>query len=120
MTDIEKKARTKAYNLKYAKKYAKYRASAHGHAVGLNCRLKRQYGITLDEYRAMHDSQNGVCYICSNVQDNNRLLCVDHDHATGRVRKLLCTKCNVLVGLLENLPGGVEKVVAYLETHKDK
>ncbi len=71
--------------------------------------LKRKYRITFEQYREMLEAQNGVCAICSSPETalNARSpigkpqpLSVDHDHATGAVRGLLCGKCNAGIGLL--------------------
>ena len=61
----------------------------------------KKYGLTLEQYEAMHNAQNGVCAICGKPNQNNRILCVDHDHKTGKVRKLLCTSCNSKLGIYE-------------------
>ena len=54
--------------------------------------LKKTYGITLEEYDRLFALQSGVCAICQ--QSSSKTLHVDHDHATGRVRGLLCYTCN--------------------------
>lgn len=58
--------------------------------------LKYKYGITLEEYERMLAAQGGRCWICQGV-DSVRLS-VDHCHATGDVRALLCGNCNRLIG----------------------
>lgn len=63
--------------------------SAQGHAD----RIKRVYGLTIDAYQVLLDYQGGACYICRAVPKSKRLA-VDHDHATGLVRGLLCRRCN--------------------------
>ena len=61
--------------------------------------LKRIYGISLEEHTKMFDEQNGVCYLCHKPGDGRwKKLCVDHDHKTGKVRKLLCRSCNTALG----------------------
>jgi hypothetical protein len=70
--------------------------------------LKQKYGLTLVEYDAFLVRQNGVCALCYSV--DKRALSVDHDHKTGRVRALLCHKCNVLVGCLESRPRNLDIV----------
>ena len=56
------------------------------------CHLKSTYGITLEEYDRLFALQSGVCAICQ--QSSSKALHVDHDHATGMVRGLLCPRCN--------------------------
>jgi hypothetical protein len=58
----------------------------------------RKYGLTIDEFRAMHEAQSGRCAICDESIDINADwrkrggVHVDHDHVTGRVRGLLCCR----------------------------
>lgn len=57
--------------------------------------LKRLYGITLDQYNEMLENQHGCCAICDRHRDEfDRHFSVDHNHATGEIRGLLCTYCN--------------------------
>lgn len=60
----------------------------------------RLYGITVDDYDAMLDRQNGRCAICrtDKVGGNATRWHIDHDHTTGTVRGLLCMKCNLGLG----------------------
>lgn len=55
--------------------------------------LRIAYGITIDDYEAMLQSQQGVCAICGRPPQTRRLH-VDHDHVTLRIRGLLCDSCN--------------------------
>ena len=64
---------------------------------------KAKYGISLDDYKALFESQGGKCAICRKPQ-GKRSLGVDHDHATGRVRGLLCDKCNLGLGYFDDEP----------------
>lgn len=59
-------------------------------------RIARRYGLTLEQYQEMLEAAQGVCPICK----QERKLVVDHDHKTGRVRGLLCQRCNLGIGLL--------------------
>lgn len=71
--------------------------------------LKQNYGITPTQYQAFYKDQNGVCAICLKPETSKRgWLHVDHHHLTGKVRGLLCGKCNSGIGLL----GEDEKVLA--------
>lgn len=53
----------------------------------------KQLGVSDDEYARLLAAQGGHCALCLNVPKTRRLH-VDHDHATGRVRGLLCYRCN--------------------------
>lgn len=57
-------------------------------------RLRRQYGITSDDYDAILKYQGGTCWICNRKPAEGKHLNVDHDHKTGLVRGLLCWSCN--------------------------
>ena len=58
-------------------------------------------------------AQRGLCAICQAPPDGQwKVLCVDHDHETGKVRGLLCVTCNTMLGRLENR---MESVMNYLE-----
>jgi hypothetical protein len=76
-------------------------------------RLKKKYGLTVEAYEAMEAAQGGKCFLCGN-EHKRRKLNVDHCHTTGRVRGLLCDKCNLAIGLLEDNPMLAEKFKEYL------
>lgn len=87
-------------------------------------KLKYMYGMSYTEYSAMLKSQNGVCDICKGKETvtNNKSgklqkLCVDHDHATGKVRALLCTACNKGLGLFLDDPARVLAAYEYIVKH---
>ena len=59
--------------------------------------LKREYGITLEDYNVMFNEQQGKCKVCFKHQDTlNYPLNVDHCHTTGKIRGLLCRNCSLL------------------------
>ena len=65
--------------------------------------LMHEYGLTLEQWQQMFDEQSGCCLLCGKHQSElKRILQVDHDHITGKVRGLLCSPCNVQLGWLEN------------------
>ena len=77
--------------------------------------LQRLYGITLEDYNVLFERQQGCCAICEKHQvEFKTILNVDHCHTTGKVRALLCTKCNVGLGIYENWK---DKFKEYLEWH---
>jgi hypothetical protein len=63
----------------------------------------RSYGITVEDYEQMLESQGGGCYICG-ASPSVRALDIDHDHRTGKVRGLLCSNHNRALGLLGDDP----------------
>jgi hypothetical protein len=73
--------------------------------------LKRKYGLTTDEYEGLLASQGGRCAICGNPDADN----VDHDHETGKVRGILCFKCNVAIGLVDEDSDRARRAAEYLE-----
>jgi hypothetical protein len=79
--------------------------------------LKKKYGLTLSDYKRMHEAQGGACAICRRQRpaENRRHLHVDHCHKTGKVRGLLCSRCNLLLGVLEAAGGWVARAHAYLK-----
>ena len=79
-------------------------------------RLRNNYGITNEDYELMLSQQNNSCAICGKHKDSFKIaLAVDHDHATGNVRGLLCSKCNVGLGHFNDEVGLLEKAILYLK-----
>jgi hypothetical protein len=66
--------------------------------------LRKKYKINLDEYQIMVKNQNNCCAICDKNGNDNLRACleVDHNHKTGKVRALLCSRCNTQLGVYEN------------------
>jgi NAD-dependent dihydropyrimidine dehydrogenase PreA subunit len=77
---------------------------------------ERGYEISNDEYHQMLEDQEGACGIC-NEEPEGRGLHIDHDHTTGKVRALLCHRCNTALGLLRESPSLLRTAADYLEEH---
>lgn len=75
--------------------------------------LKIKFGITPEEYSILKEKSGGVCAICN----QNKELCLDHDHITGKIRSMLCSHCNMAVGLFEENPQYLLNAVDYLNHH---
>lgn len=83
--------------------------------------LKRNYGIYIDEYNEMLVSQNFSCLICQkHISNFKNGLSVDHDHISGKIRGLLCFKCNSALGLLFDNRESLIRAIEYLDEHKQK
>jgi hypothetical protein len=78
-------------------------------------KLGRLYGITMEQYDAMLAAQNGGCACRGSVQNGDKPLFVDHDHATGTIRGILCHDCNAGIGELGDTIEGLRRALAYLE-----
>lgn len=76
--------------------------------------LRRQFGITLGQYRDLEAQQGGGCAICGEKCKSGRDLAVDHDHATGAIRGLLCMNCNRAIGWFQEDPELMEKAAQYV------
>ena len=75
---------------------------------------RNAYGLTEDDIDRMYADQEGRCGICG-VIESDRRHAIDHDHATGVVRGLLCRKCNMAIGLFGDSPDTLRSALAYME-----
>jgi hypothetical protein len=100
------KARCHAYYEAHKEEInARSRAYYHAHKQDIQPllrrgQLKRLYGISPADYDALLAAQGGVCAICG--KRSKKTLCVDHCHATGTIRGLLCGKCNTGFGCYDD------------------
>lgn len=82
-------------------------------------RLKILYGITPEQYDEIFRRQAGSCAICRQKQEDlNVRLGVDHDHKTGRIRGLLCGRCDLSIGKFEDNVELLEAAMVYLKFWK--
>lgn len=81
--------------------------------------LRRKFGITIEDYAAMLEAQGGGCAICGRPEPEGGSLHVDHDHVTGRVRGLLCFRCNGALGNLDEDVDRLADAMAYLDRAAD-
>jgi len=75
---------------------------------------RNKYGLSLDDYDRMFESQNEGCAICGGSNPNGKRLFVDHNHKTGAVRGLLCSNCNSALGMLKDSPELCRRAATYL------
>ena len=81
--------------------------------------LKKNYGLTVEQYNKMYADQNGLCGCCGASSGAfNRRLHVDHDHVSNQVRGLLCTRCNPGLGYFEDSIEKLEMAILYLKKFK--
>jgi hypothetical protein len=106
---------TKAHRDKLKEKMSKEEWSEFHREVN----LMQKFGLTLEDYDLMLEEQNGVCAICGEEETSIRLgktklLAVDHDHETGEVRGLLCARCNMAIGLLNEDIDILKSAIKYI------
>jgi hypothetical protein len=85
--------------------------------------LQKMYGLSLEDYDRLLAEQDGGCAVCgateSGTYRGNPFLHVDHDHATGEIRGLLCGKCNRMLGQAEDSVDRLMAAAAYLLSKTD-
>ena len=85
------------------KRTVAYYQTDKGKLVSRKAQLKVVYGITTKDWDEMYSRQRGCCAICEIHQSKlKRRLQVDHNHNTGKVRGLLCPRCNVKLVVIED------------------
>jgi len=116
-------AKNPDYNKEYQKEYRKKNPNAvnewrkDNRMSAREAHLKNKFGITHFEFEFLKEFQGGVCAICKTPTD--KTLHVDHDHATSKVRGLLCSNCNRGIGHLKENVVFLAEAIKYLENNKD-
>ncbi|KMT52396.1 hypothetical protein ACR52_27355 [Pseudomonas fildesensis] len=92
-------------------------STPEGKAWKRNEQLKSLYGITAEGFEALNEKQGGLCKICESPASTNRFgrLYIDHCHVSGKIRGLLCSKCNMAIGLLRDCPTRIASALTYLQ-----
>lgn len=88
-------------------------------------RRAQRFNITIDYYYEMIAKQKNKCAICGLEETRKKpdseeiqILCVDHDHKTGKVRELLCHACNIGLGKFKDSLELLKSAIDYLNKHK--
>lgn len=93
---------------RYKTYYQKYQKESRT----LRMRKANKYGLTLEQLDSMIESADGKCTICG--REPRETLVIDHCHAEGHVRGLLCEKCNAALGLLDDNIEYLKSAIEYL------
>jgi hypothetical protein len=125
------KAHAKAYTREwvaahpeYSRQYEQWRKEHHAerlHARG----IKKRYGMGIDDFLGLLESQEDCCLIClgrfdfSGYHKTDKSPVVDHDHTTGVVRGLICKKCNIALGCFKDSPAVIASALRYLRLRKE-
>ena len=103
-----------SYNAAERKRYAESPKKWERH-------LRSKYGISASDYASRLTSQGGVCAICKvDPEKIDQTLAVDHDHATGEVRGLLCAECNRMLGCAKDRPEVLVNGADYLRSTRKR
>lgn len=82
-----------------------------------------RFGLSEEDFEAMCELQEGLCAICERPDPRKRSdgtdypLCVDHCHKTGKIRALLCTRCNTAIGQFSEDVEILKRAIEYLNLH---
>ena len=83
---------------------------------------RSRFKITLEDYEVLWEKQEGKCKICKKEEvvthwksKERQILSIDHDHKTGKVRGLLCARCNHAIGNMEDNKEFLYNAISYLE-----
>lgn len=106
MTEEERAAKLAYQKAQYQEKSWRWRRD----------RMLKKYGMSMQDYEDMVRAQGNRCAICGSEPDegDKGVLHVDHCHASGRVRGLLCTSCNNGLGRFGDDPARLARAITYL------
>ena len=110
----EDKEYFKQYRAKNKKRMILYRIDHKEEGKKYN--LKRKYNITEKQWDELYNKQNGCCAICKKPESElKKILGVDHNHKTGKVRGLLCDNCNKGLGCFKDDKDIINNASNYLK-----
>ncbi len=109
---IQKRYKESAEIREEKSKKQKARHARHPEKV-YNTHLRWKYGITRRQHKQLYMGQDGCCALCGDSVAYHKIL-VDHDHVTGRIRGLLCRKCNSGLGAFNDTVEGLQDAIRYL------
>jgi hypothetical protein len=98
----------------YAKKWHEENYSPERRARVRDAYCKRTYGVSVEVYNALLEAQGRRCAVCEIGADKARLD-IDHCHAAGHIRGLLCGNCNNGLGRFHDNPAVLRKAAEYIE-----
>lgn len=80
--------------------------------------IRKAFGIDISKYNIILKNQNNKCAICDIDNNNlNRSLVIDHCHKTGKIRGLLCGRCNLMLGNIKDNKNILKKMIKYLNSN---
>lgn len=95
------------------------RICERGDAYRAHRQIRTTYGITLKQRAKLLVAQRNCCAICETPFALIKLTHTDHDHVSGKVRGILCQRCNVGLGMLRDDVAILNKAIKYVEAAKE-
>lgn len=77
-----------------------------------------RYKLSVKEFEELLIAQDYMCYLCKTPLDKTGRVCIDHDYITGKVRKILCIKCNTGLGMFNESANDLRRAADYLDYHR--
>ena len=114
------------YHGKCKECYIEFKQKDYTPEKGRDKNLRHKYGITLEEYSVLLNNQNGKCATCGSTDPAGRksgrggsanVFVVDHCHKTGKVRGILCHRCNRAMGVIGDNISTLQAMIEYLSTN---
>ena len=117
------KERGRAWSREYTKRIHRDGTSwAKLHPVQVKAKRRqrtlKQYGLTPEQWDTLFAKQGHACAICRSPNPNGPNWATDHDHLTGKVRGILCSRCNTGIGQLQESHTLLRLAAEYLEAGK--
>lgn len=113
------KAVTEFYRDKNGKDGINYCCKSCSNLASRRNHTLRNYGLTLAEYLAKLEAQDGKCAICTTpLKSSGTNTHLDHDHTTGNLREFLCSACNKGLGYFKDSITNLTLAIEYLIKHK--
>jgi hypothetical protein len=118
LNEMQLRLRKGIKRFKASERERRRRRNGLGRVSKMRSQLKAEYGLSLEAYNQLRREQGYRCAICNRHEDeinhNSQKLVVDHDHETGKVRGLICHKCNAGLGAFKDSPELLESAKQYL------
>ena len=117
----QRKEAAKEYQRKYRRVYRKTEKSKKTERKFWWTRRLKGYGLTNEDYKEMLLVQGNCCAICGNEFENapTRRACVNHCHIRNKVRGILCSSCNLVIGNVKESQEVLAKAITYLRQYED-
>lgn len=81
------------------------------------CAIRNTYGLSIEDVGRIFENQGSSCAICGRDVPTGRGWQIDHDHKTGRVRGILCHRCNTALGMAKDNPDLLQQAMDYLRKY---